>query len=106
MNTTLVSYYPLHARRLAGLLLAAAALAPMSARAADDNPSAPPPAPAIANGEDAHAWLKLQETGTQASKQKQTLSGPAMTLVYARYLESFRQPIHSDSDKKSLFTFK
>ena len=47
------------------------------------------PAPDIANGQATHNWLKAQDAGAHASKYKQTLSGPAMSRVYKRYLDSF-----------------
>jgi hypothetical protein len=51
-------------------------------------------APDIASGASARAWLKLQDSGKLASKNRQTLGGDAMSKVYERYLESFKQPIH------------
>lgn len=39
------------------------------------------------------AWLALQPSGSQASKYKQTLSGPVLDKVYDRYKDSFGRPI-------------
>jgi hypothetical protein len=47
------------------------------------------PAPDIASGNAIHNWLKAQDSGAHASKYKQTLSGPAMSRAYSRYIESF-----------------
>lgn len=41
----------------------------------------------------AEKWLELQREGSQASVNKQYLSGPAMENVHKRYLESFTRPI-------------
>lgn len=41
----------------------------------------------------AEAWLALQREGSQASLNKQSLSGPAMENIHKRYLESFTRPI-------------
>lgn len=39
------------------------------------------------------AWLELQSSGEAASKQPQTLSGPAMERIHERYLKNFTHPI-------------
>lgn len=41
----------------------------------------------------AERWLELQREGSQASLNKQYLSGPAMENIHKRYLESFTRPI-------------
>lgn len=41
----------------------------------------------------AEKWLELQREGSQASLNKQYLSGPAMENIHKRYLESFTRPI-------------
>lgn len=41
----------------------------------------------------AEKWLELQREGSQASLNKQHLSGPAMENIHKRYLESFTRPI-------------
>ncbi|MCB5189661.1 DUF3613 domain-containing protein [Methylobacillus arboreus] len=38
-------------------------------------------------------WLTLQREGSQASLNKQNLSGPAMDNIHKRYLDSFTRPI-------------
>ncbi|WP_052286274.1 MULTISPECIES: DUF3613 domain-containing protein [Methylobacillus] len=41
----------------------------------------------------AEQWLELQRQGSQASLNKQHLSGPVMENIHKRYLESFTRPI-------------
>ena len=44
-------------------------------------------------------WLEMQRSGSQASKQKQTLSGPVMENIYERYKESFNHPIPESKEQ-------
>ncbi len=39
------------------------------------------------------AWLDLQSSGQEASKQTQPLSGEAMDKIHKRYIDSFGKPI-------------
>lgn len=39
------------------------------------------------------AWLDLQSSGQEASKQPQPLSGEAMDKIHKRYIDSFGKPI-------------
>lgn len=81
------------------LLLGMASLstAAHAGNADTDQPTAQQPEPLIANGEESRVWLKLQDAGTQSSKHKQTIGGQAMSLIYGRYLESFKKPIHGNN---------
>jgi hypothetical protein len=47
----------------------------------------------IANGQSTHEWLAAQSSGKQASKQQPRLSGPVMTKIHQRYLDSFGKAI-------------
>lgn len=67
-------------------------------------------APAISNADDQRAgytpgrgtrdWLALQREGTRAGAA-QPLPGPAATLLYQRYLNSFKNPIPAMFDDKA-----
>ncbi len=46
---------------------------------------AEPPTP-IDSAHTAATWLQLQAQGTQASRQRQTLNGPAMGGIYRKFL--------------------
>lgn len=56
-------------------------------------PFVPPPEPPIADGTASKSWLMAQGARQQASKTRQTLSGPVMGKVYERYVKSFTIPI-------------
>jgi hypothetical protein len=86
-------------------LFGASTLLALSAMAADE-PSATTPAPGhvveadtsatetdIANGQSTHQWLTGQSSGKQASKQPPKLSGPVMTKIHQRYVDSFGKAI-------------
>ncbi|MCX4187525.1 DUF3613 domain-containing protein [Methylophaga sp. OBS4] len=45
------------------------------------------------SGEQTRSWLQLQSSGAAASRQRQTVSGPAAAKIYQRYLDSFSYPI-------------
>jgi hypothetical protein len=47
----------------------------------------------IASGSATRQWLSKQETAANASAHRQTLSGPAMSRVYERYLKTFEQAV-------------
>lgn len=49
--------------------------------------------PEIKGSSSVKSWLALQPSGSQASKYKQTLSGPVLDKVYDRYTDSFSRPI-------------
>ncbi len=53
--------------------------------------SQPQPLPDIASGKATQSWMDAQASQTQASKHQQTLSGPVMSRVYQRYLDSFKE---------------
>ena len=44
-------------------------------------------------GVETRSWLELQSSGTAASKNRQTVSGPVADAIYERYVESFKYPI-------------
>jgi hypothetical protein len=52
-----------------------------------------PESPDIANGQATQGWLSAQAGRKQASRTRQTLSGPVMSKVHERYLESFKRAI-------------
>lgn len=92
-----------HRAHWAGLLLA---LATASAYAqAETGATGSPPAETasvnkastqqrpIADGHATQTWLAAQASGEQASKRRQTLSGPVMKRIHERYLQSFTQQI-------------
>jgi hypothetical protein len=47
----------------------------------------------IADGQVTRAWTSAQARGKQASRTQQTLSGPVMSAVEKRYVESFSRPV-------------
>lgn len=49
--------------------------------------------PPIATGKATRGWLNAQDSGKDASLTRQTLSGPVMTQVHKRYVESFAKPV-------------
>lgn len=49
--------------------------------------------PRIATGDSARDWLQRQSSRKQASRTRQTLSGPAMSNVNKRYVDSFATPM-------------
>lgn len=67
--------------------------APEPARPAATSASASASAPIIASGRQSRAWLDQQAGRQQASRTRQTLSGPVMSKVHERYVNSFEQPI-------------
>lgn len=82
------------------LLLAACALAAAAATAQTIEAPPAPPAAATATaptataspiGEATRHWLALQRSGSQAGTAH-PVSGEVATLVYRRYLDSFRAP--------------
>jgi hypothetical protein len=82
---------------LIALLLATALPAPCRAQSdapafssSDDDSFRP--APSIADGKGVHGWLQATDEGKQASRHRQTLSGPAMSRAYLKYLNSFGTP--------------
>lgn len=73
-----------------GLTLGAGLPLPSWAQSSpDEGASRPQASPRIADGSATRAWLKAQDSGAMASKHRQTLSGPAMSRVHERYLNSF-----------------
>lgn len=62
--------------------------------------SKPAQPPIIAGGQTTQAWLALQASGAQASRQRQTLSGPAMKRIHERYLEVFARPVPEWTEQK------
>jgi hypothetical protein len=88
-----------HTACILGLLLATYGL-PSSAEPEAANPAVAASSPAsteperaaetdIASGERTKGWLGSQASGAQASRHKQTLSGPVMSKVHERYVKSF-----------------
>lgn len=47
------------------------------------------------------AWLDLQSSGQEASKQPQPLSGEAMDKIHKRYIDSFGKPIPEHYEHES-----
>ncbi len=76
-----------------GLWHTAAAAAEPAAPSTDAQPEGEVVAPRFATGEETHTWLQRQASRKQASRTRQTLSGPTMTGVHKRYVESFDKPI-------------
>lgn len=79
-----------------GLAIAAPSEAPQAATQAsapsqgsDENSYPEDKVPQIATGEASKAWLGGQARRQQASKTRQTLSGPVMQAVHERYVKSF-----------------
>lgn len=90
-------HHPACLHRLVGLLLTTVITTSMAhAQDTDNGASKPASAPNIADGSATRAWLKTQETGSVASKHKQTLSGPVMSRVHERYVNSFSTNASSD----------
>ena len=44
-------------------------------------------------GVETRRWLELQSSGAEASKNRQTVSGPVADEIYKRYVDSFKHPI-------------
>ncbi|HEU0197174.1 MAG TPA: DUF3613 domain-containing protein [Nevskiaceae bacterium] len=68
---------------------------------------APPPplptpnAPADASGRLTQSWINLQESGSEAANDPQTLPGPIASEIYDRYLKSFTHPIPEHFTRQS-----
>ena len=48
----------------------------------------------VASGRQTRAWLEMQAGRQQASKTRQTVSGPVMSKIHERYVNSFKTPVH------------
>lgn len=82
MNIHTTAFAASHARTWAMLALISL-MAASSAACAQDASAAPrEPSPI-----DARLWLDMQASGSLASKNKQTLNGPAMSRVYQKFLK-------------------
>ena len=93
---------------LATSLLCLAAMAPLHAQEAprpigpSDHATADGSAPAAApNGTATRAWLGKQAQRQDASKTRQTQSGPVMTAVHDRYVKSFTNDIPSTNSLRT-----
>lgn len=99
--------------------LAASMLLPLAATAESFGPhrspgqSAPPPAnsgysqgtvnaPADASGRSVHAWVNLQESGTESARDSTPMPGPIASKVYKRYVDSFSHPIPEHFEHQSM----
>lgn len=93
-----------------GALVFCAAWSP--AHAEDAQPSSQvtedgtPEVPKIATGDNTRAWLQQQGSRKQASRTRQTLSGPAMSNAYKRHVDSFGQPIPETPLRSTTPTFR
>jgi Protein of unknown function (DUF3613) len=67
---------------------------PVSRQAADAAAVEPSPPP---TGTATRKWTRAQAQQEQATRNRQTLSGPVMTSIHQRYVESFRNKIEPTS---------
>lgn len=52
-------------------------------------------------GDQTQAWVKLQQSGKQASGAPRPMPGEIADNVYQRYVDSFKQPIPAEFKRQS-----
>lgn len=52
-------------------------------------------------GDEAKAWVDLQQSGQQASGAPRPMPGEIADSVYQRYVDSFKQPIPAEFKRQS-----
>ncbi len=60
---------------------------------ADADTTQEPPEARLGKGDATRSWLSAQGSRKQASRTRQTLSGPVMSTVHERYVKSFSQEV-------------
>jgi hypothetical protein len=66
---------------------------PAAPSASEDNGVETIKAERVGKGDATRGWLNAQASRRQASSTRQTLSGPVMSTVHDRYVQSFAHPV-------------